>query len=259
MKRASGCNFFSAIGAKVLHFFWRTGRFGLFLLDTIFSRMSTIAMIGQMYIVGCLSLSIIVVSGVFIGLVLGLQGYYTLSRFGASEALGQLLALSIIRELGPVVTALLFAGRAGSALTSEIGLMKATEQLDSMRMMGVDPINEVIAPRFWAGFFSMPLLTAIFCAVSIIGGYWVGVLWLGVSSGPFWGEMQAAVSFGGDLINGFIKSLAFGFVVTWIAVYQGYECVPTSEGIARATTKCVVYASLAILGLDFVLTAMMFK
>jgi phospholipid/cholesterol/gamma-HCH transport system permease protein len=173
--------------------------------------------------------------------------------------LGQVLALSIARELGPVVTALLFAGRAGSALTSEIGLMKATEQLSSMKMMGVDPIRRVVAPRFWAGQISMPILMLIFSAVAILGGYWVGVSWLGVDAGSFWNNMQSSVDFHEDILNGIIKSIVFGFVVTWIAVYEGYSCVPTSEGIARATTKTVVYSSLAVLGLDFFLTAIMFK
>jgi phospholipid/cholesterol/gamma-HCH transport system permease protein len=188
-----------------------------------------------------------------------LQGYYTLSQFSAGEALGQLIALSVARELGPVVTALLFAGRAGSALTSEIGLMKATEQVDAMRMMGVDPIRRIIAPRFWAAQISMPILGLIFSMLAIIGGYCVGVLWLGVSDGPFWGNMQASVNFHDDIWNGVIKSIVFGFVVTWISLYQGFSCVPTAAGIARATTNTVVWSSLMILGLDFFLTAVMFK
>jgi phospholipid/cholesterol/gamma-HCH transport system permease protein len=237
----------------------RFGEAGIFLMRSIFGPVSGKLFLKQMYSVGVMSLVIIGVSGLFIGFVLGLQGYYTLSRFGASEALGQLLALSIVRELGPVVTGLLFAGRAGSALTSEIGLMKATEQLSSMRMMGVDPLRQIIAPRFWAGQMSMPLLTIIFSAVAIMGGYWVGVTWLGVSAGPFWGNMQSSVGFEADILNGIIKSIVFGFVITWIAVYQGFSCVPTSEGIARATTRTVVYSSLAVLGLDFFLTAIMFK
>ena len=215
------------------------------------------ALVEQLYSVGVLSLVIIMVSGLFIGMVVGLQGYNTLVKFGASQALGQLLALSIVRELGPVVTGLLFAGRAGSALTAEIGLMKATEQLSSMEMMAVDPLHRVIAPRFWAGFISMPLLGIIFSAVAIYGGYWVAVQWLGLDAGAFWSNMQASVNFNIDVLNGIIKTIVFGFVVTWIAVFQGYECVPTSEGIGRATTKTVVYSSLAILSLDFVLTAMM--
>jgi len=235
------------------------GDFGLFFLRTIFGAFRLQDLIKQLYMVGVLSLAIIIVSGAFIGFVLGLQGFYTLSRFSADSALGQLVALSIVRELGPVVTALLFAGRAGSALTSEIGLMKATEQLSAMKMMAVDPIRRVVAPRFWAGQISLPLLALIFSAVAIVGGYWVGVSWLGVDAGSFWNNMQASVSFQDDIVNGIIKSIVFGWVVTWIAVYQGYTCLPTAEGIAKATTRTVVYASLAILGFDFLLTAIMFN
>ncbi len=213
--------------------------------------------IQQIYAEGVLSLLIIVVSSLFIGMVVALQGYHTLSKFGAAQELGPLVALSVARELGPVVTALLFAGRAGSALTAEIGLMKATDQLSSMEMMAVDPIRRVIAPRLWGGFISMPLLTIIFNAVAIYGAYLVGVKWLGLDSGAFWSNMQASVAFHADVINGIIKSIVFGLAVTWIAVYQGYDAEPTSAGIANATTRSVVYSSLAILGLDFVLTAMM--
>ncbi|MGL5743096.1 MAG: lipid asymmetry maintenance ABC transporter permease subunit MlaE [Legionella sp.] len=211
----------------------------------------------QIYFVGVLSCLIIVVSALFIGMVVGLQGYNTLQKFGASSQLGQLLALSISRELGPVISALLFAGRAGSALTAEIGLMKATEQLSSMDMMGVDPLGRVIYPRFIAGFITLPLLALIFSAVAVFGGYFIGVHWLGVDAGSFWSNMQAAVDFRIDVLSGIIKSLVFAFVVTWISVFQGFECVPTAEGISQATTKTVVYSSLAVLGLDFLLTAMM--
>ncbi|ROU01955.1 lipid asymmetry maintenance ABC transporter permease subunit MlaE [Marinobacter sp. R17] len=212
----------------------------------------------QIYAVGVLSLAIIVVSGLFIGMVLGLQGYNILTDYGSEQAIGQMVALTLVRELGPVVTALLFAGRAGSALTAEIGLMKATEQLSSMEMMGVDPLRRVIAPRFWAGFITMPLLAMIFSVVGIWGGMLVGVDWLGVFEGSYWANMQSSVDFGEDVLNGVIKSIVFGFVCTWIAVYQGYDSVPTSEGISSATTKTVVYSSLAVLGLDFILTAVMF-
>lgn len=211
----------------------------------------------QVYAEGVLSLLIIVVSSLFIGMVLALQGYHTLAKFGASQELGPLVALSVARELGPVVTAILFAGRAGSAVTAEIGLMKATEQLSSMEMMAVDPIRRVISPRFWGGFISMPLLTLIFNAMAIYGAYLVGVKWLGLDAGVFWSNMQSSVDFHSDIVNGILKSLVFGVAVTWIAVAQGYEAQPTSAGIASATTRSVVYASLAILGLDFVLTAMM--
>ncbi|MBD3639616.1 MAG: lipid asymmetry maintenance ABC transporter permease subunit MlaE [Marinobacter sp.] len=215
-------------------------------------------LVKQIYAVGVLSLAIVVVSGLFIGMVLGLQGYTILSDYGSESAIGQMIALTLVRELGPVVTALLFAGRAGSALTAEIGLMKATEQLSSMEMMGVDPLRRVIAPRLWAGFIAMPILAVIFSVVGIWGGMLVGVEWLGVFEGSFWGNMQSSVDFLDDVMNGVIKSVVFGFVCAWIAVFQGYDCVPTSAGISSATTKTVVYSSLAVLGLDFVLTAVMF-
>ena len=214
--------------------------------------------IQQLYVVGVLSLLIIIVSGLFIGMVLGLQGYTILVDYGAEQSLGPMVALSLLRELGPVVTGLLFAGRAGSALTAEIGLMKATEQLSSLEMMAVDPLRRVIAPRFWAGLVSMPLLALIFSAVGIYGGYIVGSGWLGVDEGAFWSVMQSAVDWYDDLLNGIIKSIVFAFVVTWIALYKGYRAVPTSAGISAATTSTVVTASLTILGLDFILTALMF-
>lgn len=223
----------------------------------IFSRLQDLA--NQLYFVGVWSLVIIILSGVFIGMVLGLQGYNILVKFGAEQALGQMIALSLLRELGPVMAALLFAGRACSALTAEIGLMKATEQLSSMEMMGIDPLKRVIAPRFWAGQISMPILALIFNAVAIIGGYCVGVEWLGVDYGSFWSNMQNAVDFRLDILNGLIKSLTFGVTTTWIALFQGIDCVPTSEGISRATTNTVVFSSLVILGLDFFLTAVMFR
>lgn len=251
--------FLQAWGRKGLEFFQKIGEAGIFLARSAIGPMPQAVLIQQLYAVGVLSLVILAVSGFFIGSVLALQGYYTLSRFNASEAIGQLLALSVLRELGPVVTALLFAGRAGSSLTSEIGLMKATEQLASMQMMGVDPLRRVIAPRFWAAVISMPILNLIFCMISIIGGYLVAVKWLGISGGAFWSNMRESVSFGDDVLNGCIKSVVFGFAVSWIAVYQGFTCVPTSQGIANATTKTVVYASLMVLGLDFFLTAVMFK
>ena len=207
---------------------------------------------------GVLSLSIIIVSGTFIGMVLALQGYTILSDFGSESAVGQLISLSLLRELGPVVTALLFAGRAGSAVTAEISLMNTTEQLSGMEMMGVDPLRHVVAPRLWAGFVSLPILTLVFNLVGIWAGAYVTVEWLGVYSGSYWGNMQAAVDFNNDILNGVIKSLVFAFVVTWIAVFQGYNSAPTAEGVGSSTTKTVVYSSLAILGLDFILTAVMF-
>ena len=250
------------IGRQGIRIVETTGKTGVFLFHSLWGcpkwPSSLTALIYQLYSVGVLSLVIISVSGLFIGMVLALQGYTILVKFGAEQALGQLVALSLVRELGPVVAALLFAGRAGSALTAEIGLMKTTEQLSSMEMMGVDPLRRVIAPRFWAGQISMPLLAVIFSAVAIYGGYMVGVVWLGVDGGAFWANMQSSVDFYEDVVNGVIKTIVFGTVTTWIAVYQGYDCPPTSEGIGRATTRTVVYSSLAILGLDFFLTAVMF-
>jgi len=213
----------------------------------------------QVFFVGNLSLVIIAVSGLFVGFVLGLQGYYTLNRYGSEQALGLLVALSLVRELGPVVTALLFAGRAGTSLTAEIGLMKAGEQLTAMEMMAVNPLQRVIAPRFWAGVIAMPVLAAIFSAVGILGGYVVGVQLIGVDAGAFWSQMQGGVDVRADVLNGVIKSFIFGIAVTFIALYQGFEAKPTPEGVSRATTRTVVIASLAVLGLDFLLTALMFS
>lgn len=215
-------------------------------------------LVRQLYSIGVQSLAIIIVSGLFIGMVLSLQGYVILVDYGAETSLGQMVALSLLRELGPVVTALLFAGRAGSALTAEIGLMKATEQLSSLEMMAVDPLKRVIAPRFWAGVISMPLLAMIFMAVGIWGGQLVGVDWKGIDHGSFWSAMQASVELGQDIGNSTIKCVVFAFTVTWIALFNGYDAIPTSEGISRATTRTVVHSSLAVLGLDFVLTALMF-
>lgn len=252
----------AGLGRRALSFFERLGRGHLFLLQVLAGMPSVLLrprlVIQQIYSVGVLSLIIILVSGLFVGMVLGLQGYNTLSGFGAAESLGVLVALSLVRELGPVVSALLFGGRAGSALTAEIGLMKATEQLSGMEMMAVDPLKRVIAPRFVAGMIAMPLLAAIFSAVGVVGGYFVGVGLLGVDDGAFWSQMQARVDLYKDVMNGIIKSAVFGFVASWIAVYEGYDAVPTSEGVSRATTRTVVHTALAVLGLDFVLTALMF-
>lgn len=213
----------------------------------------------QIHFIGNYSLMIIAVSGLFVGFVLGLQGFYTLSRYGSEQALGLLVALSLTRELGPVITALLFAGRAGTSLTAEIGLMKAGEQLTAMEMMAVNPLQRVIAPRFWAGVIAMPILAAIFSAVGVFGGYIVGVQLIGVDEGAFWSQMQGGVELWQDIANGVIKSMVFGLAVTFIALFQGYEAKPTPEGVARATTRTVVIASLMVLWLDFVLTALMFN
>jgi len=215
--------------------------------------------IRETYYTGVLSLVIIVVSGLFVGMVLCLQGYDTLTRYGSAEASGVLVALSLLRELGPVVSGLLFASRAGSAITAEIGLMKATEQLVAMEMMAVNPVARVIAPRFWAGVLSMPLLALLFSAVGIFGGYLVGVVWLGLDKGTFWSQMQAQVDLHYDIGNGIIKSLIFGVAVSTIAVFEGFDAQPTAEGVSGATTRTVVTSSLAILGLDFILTAFMLR
>ena len=251
------------LGRSGLGFFERLGRGHLFLVQMLLALPAVAPrprlLIAQMWSVGVLSLLIIVVSGTFVGMVLGLQGYNTLVDFGAEESLGVVVSLSLVRELGPVVSALLFAGRAGSALTAEIGLMKATEQLDGMEMMAVDPLRRVVAPRFLAGFVSMPLLAAVFSAVGVLGGFFVGVGLLGVDDGAFWSQMQDKVDLHEDILNGVVKSVVFGFVVTWIAVFEGYDAVPTSDGVSSATTRTVVHSSLAVLGLDFVLTALMFN
>lgn len=252
-----------SLGARATGAIWRLGfasRFFWLILrhsETAFRRFHLT--IREVYFAGVLSLVIILVSGLFVGMVLGLQGYDTLVRYGSSEALGVLVSLSLIRELGPVVAGLLFASRAGSAITAEIGLMKATEQLAAMEMMAVDPIARVIAPRFWAGVISMPLLAALFSAMGVFGGYLVGVRMIGVDEGSFWSQMQAAVDIREDVMNGVIKSFVFGVAITWIAVFEGYDAPPTAEGVSGATTRTVVSSSLAVLALDFIMTALMFR
>jgi phospholipid/cholesterol/gamma-HCH transport system permease protein len=250
------------LGRLGLAFVQRTGRATLFVFR-VFAGVPALVVhfdliVAQLYSVGVLSLVIILVSGLNVGMVLGLQMYNTLVTFGATASLGPVIALSLVRELGPVVAALLYAGRAGSALTAEIGLMKATEQLSGMEMMAVDPVRRIVAPRLIAGIISMPLLAAIFSAVGILGGYFVGVGLLGVDDGAFWSQMQSRVKWREDIVNGIIKSVVFGVIVTWIAVFEGYDAAPTTEGVSRATTRTVVYASLFVLGIDFVLTALMF-
>ncbi len=251
-----------SLGIRALLVLCSIGRAGILLSHAVFllpkSFRAVNLLMRQLYSVGVVSLLITIVSGLFIGMVLSLQGYAILTKFGAESALGPLVSLSLLRELSPVVAGLLFAGRAGSALTAEISLMKATEQLSSMEMMAINPVRQIIAPRFWAGVISLPLLTIIFSAMGIFGGHLVGVDWLGVDDGSFWSSMQSAVDWYEDVLNGVIKSIIFGIVVTWIAIYRGYDAVPTSAGIAKATTQTVVHSSLAILGLDFILTMLMF-
>lgn len=251
------------LGARAINWVWRLGyasRFFWLVLKYSGSSLRRFSLtIREIYFAGVLSLVIILVSGLFVGMVLGLQGYDTLVRYGASDSLGVLVALSLIRELGPVVAGLLFASRAGSAITAEIGLMKATEQLAAMEMMAVDPIARVIAPRFWAGVISMPILAALFSAMGVFGGYLVGVHMIGVDEGSFWSQMQSAVDFREDVLNGVIKSFVFGVAITWISVFEGYDAPPTAEGVSGATTRTVVTSSLAVLALDFILTALMFR
>jgi phospholipid/cholesterol/gamma-HCH transport system permease protein len=250
------------LGVRTLDGLARLGRAGLFLVPLLAAVPSQFLaprrLARQVFSVGVLSLVIILVSGLFVGMVLGLQGYNTLVDFGSESSLGIVVALSLVRELGPVLSALLFAGRVGSALTAEIGLMKATEQLSALEMMAVDPFRRVLAPRWLAGFISLPLLAAVFSAVGILGGYLVGVKLLGLDPAPYWSHMESGVDFFDDILNGVIKSVVFGAVVTWVAVFEGYDTVPTAEGVGRATTRTVVTASLAVLGVDFLLTALMF-
>ncbi|MFN0006048.1 MAG: lipid asymmetry maintenance ABC transporter permease subunit MlaE [Burkholderiaceae bacterium] len=251
------------LGAWTKRFFKELGyAFSLFLRLLLTFKASfkrSVLIREQIHFLGNYSLAIISVSGLFVGFVLGLQGYYTLQRYGSSSALGLLVALSLVRELGPVVSALLFAGRAGTSLTAEIGLMKAGEQLSAMDMMAVDPIQRILAPRFWAGVIAMPILAAVFSAVGILGGWVVGVVMIGVDSGSFWGQMQGGVDVWRDVGNGVLKSFVFGVTVTFVALFQGYEAQATPEGVSRATTRTVVMASLSVLALDFILTALMFN
>lgn len=249
------------MGHRIIDRVWRLGSGARFFLYTLiysgesFRRIHLT--IREIYFTGVMSLLIILVSAFFVGMVLALQGYNTLQKYGSSEAIGVLVALSLVRELGPVVTALLFAGRAGTAITAEIGLMKTTEQLSAMEMMAVSPIARVVAPRFWAGVVSMPLLAALFSMVGVLGGYLVAVPVIGVDNGAFWSQMQASVDFQADIVNGVIKSVVFGVACTMIALFEGFDAPPTAEGVSRATTRTVVNSSLAVLGLDFILTSFM--
>lgn len=251
------------LGATVIEALFLLGNLGVFSAQVISALLTPLRrfnlLLAQLYLIGVKTLIIIIVSGIFVGMVLGLQFYTNLVDFGAEEQIGLLVALTLVRELGPVLTALLFAGRACSALTAEIGLMKATEQLDAMQMMAVDPVKRVLAPRYLAGFLSVPLLSAIFTLMGIYGGHFVSVDVLGGDAGIYWSAMQNGVDFYNDILNGFIKSVVFGAVITMIALYNGYMATPTSEGVSSATTQTVVVASLTILGLDFLLTALMFS
>ena len=252
-----------AIGHRSVDAVWRLGYASRFFVMTLLYSGTSFRRfhltVREMFFTGVMSLIIILVAGTFVGMVLGLQGYETLKRYGSESALGSLVALSLVRELGPVLSALLFASRAGSAMTAEIGLMKATEQIDAMELIAVNPIARVVAPRFWAGVISMPLLSALFSAMGVFGGYLVGVVLIGVDEGSFWSQMQSAVDFQHDIMNGVIKSVVFGVAVTAISLFEGYDAPPTAEGVSGATTRTVVESSLAILILDFILTAFMFR
>lgn len=255
--------FFSMVGANTIDRIWRLGFAARFFIGMLSHSGETFRrprlLVRELYVSGVLSLIIILVSGLFVGLVLGLQGYDTLQRYGSSEALGILVALSLVRELGPVVAGLLFASRTGSSMTAEVGLMKATEQLTAMDMMAVNPLARIMAPRFWGGVLSMPLLAALFTAAGIFGGWLIGVVFIGVDEGAFWAQMQANVNFRDDVLNGIIKSAVFGVAVSLIAVFEGFDAVPTAEGVSRAITRTVVTSALAVLALDFVLTSFMFR
>ncbi|MFN8988028.1 MAG: lipid asymmetry maintenance ABC transporter permease subunit MlaE [Burkholderiales bacterium] len=251
------------IGSRGIDTIWRGGAmarfFWLVLLNSGMSFRRLHLTVREIYFAGVMSLVIIMVSGLFVGMVLGLQGFETLQKYGAEETMGVLVALSLVRELGPVVTALLFASRAGSAITAEIGLMKATEQLKAMDMMAIDPIARVVAPRFWAGVISMPILAALFSAMGIFGGYIVAVAVVGIDPGVFWANMQSAVDFRYDVWNGIIKSIAFGIAVSIIATFEGFDADPTAEGVSRATTRTVVTSALTVLAINLILTAFMIR
>lgn len=256
-------NFVAALGRRGIAVVQSLGEMALLLLSALIAPPDRLSrefrrLVKQLYFIGVNSMLIVLLSGFFIGMVLALQGHTVLSRFGASEALGQLVSLALIRELGPVVAGLLFAGRAGSAITAELGFMRATEQLSALEMMGVEPMAHVLRPRILAGVISMPILAQVFNAIAIISAWLVSTELLGVYSGSFWANMQQVVDFREDVINGVIKAIVFGVVITWVAVYEGYTAAPNTEGINRATTRSVVIASLAVLGLDFILTALMF-
>jgi len=251
------------LGERGISAVWRAGAMARFFYQILAASGTCIRrpslVIREIYFSGVMSLVIIMVSGLFVGMVLGLQGYETLQKYGAEETMGVLVALSLVRELGPVVTGLLFASRAGSAITAGIGLMKATEQLKAMDMMAIDPVARVVAPRFWAAALSLPLLAAMFSAMGIFGGYIVAVAFVGTDPGVFWSNMQAAVEFRGDVLGGIIKSIAFGFAVAIIATFEGFDATPTAEGVSRATTRTVVTSALTILSIDLVLTAFMIR
>jgi len=255
-------NLFQLLGHNSLKALAKLGRATLFIIAIISALPYVLRrpklLVKQLYSVGVLSFWLIIISGLFVGMVIGLQGVYTLSTYGAEASLGIMVAASLVRELGPVVSALLFAGRAGSALTAEVGLMKTTEQLSGMEMMAIDPVKYIIAPRFLAGFISLPLLALLFSSLGIIGGHLTGVELLNVDTGSYWAQMQSAIDFYDDIVNGIIKSIIFAWIVSWIALFEGYDALPTSAGVSRATTRTVVNSAFAILFFDFLLTAIMF-
>ncbi len=255
--------FVQSVGADVIAGLATFGRGSLFIVSVLFATPRAILrldlLLKQIYVAGVLSLPIILTAGLFVGMVLSLQGYNVLVDYNSEEAVGTMTALSLLRELGPVVAALLFAGRAGSALTAEIGLMRSTEQISALEMMAVDPLKFIYAPRFLAAIISLPLLALLFTGLGIVGGYLVSVGWLGVDEGAFWSQMHSHVDWHDDVMNGIIKSIAFAVLVAMVALFQGFNAVPTSEGVSSATTKTVVHSSLGVLGLDFILTSLMFN
>jgi phospholipid/cholesterol/gamma-HCH transport system permease protein len=236
----------------------RIGRVGIFLVrvlrhaGVVFTEPR--AVVHQIYNAGARSLVIIMLCGLFVGMVLGLQGYDLLQRFGSEDALGVAAALGLLKELGPVVTALLFAGRAGTSLTSEIGLMRATDQLTAMEIMAVDPLRKVVAPRLIGGIIAMPLLVAVFNVIGLFGAQLIGVQVMGVDTGAFWSQMQGAVELG-DVNEGIVKSFCFGIACSLVAVYEGYHAQPTAAGVGLATTRTVVISSVLTLLIDYILTA----
>lgn len=254
--------FLQSLGKNTLNMLATNGRGAMFFASLLpalpYSFWRLDLLLKQVYVAGVLSLPIILTAGLFVGMVLSLQGYNVLVDYNSEEAVGSMTALSLLRELGPVVAALLFAGRAGSALTAEIGLMRSTEQVSALEMMAIDPLKYIYAPRFSAAIIALPLLTLLFIALGIIGGYMVAVGWLGVDQGSFWSQMNSHVDWQEDVMNGIIKSIAFAILIAIISLFHGFNAIPTSEGVSNATTRTVVHSSLGVLGLDFVLTALMF-
>lgn len=255
-------NLLQMLGVRTLRWLQSLGHAAAFFVDLLRHSPQALRRFGlvvvQVHAIGNRSLVIIAASGLAVGFVLALQMYYALVKYGAAESLGLVVNLSLVRELGPVVTALLFAGRAGTSLTAEIGLMKAGEQLSALELMAIEPRQRVLAPRLWAGMIAMPLLAILFSAIGILGAWLVAVGLIGIDAGNFWSIQQSGVDVWRDVGNGVVKSAVFGVICTAVALYQGYETEATPEGVAYATTRTVVVSSLGVLGMDFILTALMF-